>query len=171
MKNYLKDSKNEKFKNIAKIIEDVGVCMLTTLDHAGRASSRPMYVQELDEDGSLWFFSSSKAHLIQEIIGNPVLNITFADSSKNEFLSASAIAYEVFDRSKIEELWHPSLKVWYKDGIESKDLLLLKVDMQEIEYWDSPTSAVVKIEGLISALTGNQSPMGSLRHERIDLNF
>ena len=106
MKNNLHEAFADEFKNIGKIIEHVGVCMMTTAAPTGGLCSRPMHVQELDPEGNLWFFASNHSHLIEEIRKVPVVNITFASSEKSKFISASGIAYEAFDKSKMEDLWN-----------------------------------------------------------------
>lgn len=82
MKNGLKKSNRKDLKTIAETIEEAGVCMITTVDHNGGLSSRPMIVQELDEDGSLWFFVLTNSNLMNEIRRIPVVNITFTAGKK-----------------------------------------------------------------------------------------
>ncbi len=149
MKNSFKNTAPQEQKIIGQIIEDIGVCMLTTINQVGGLHSRPMYVQEVDEDGSLWFFTSSQSNLMEEIVKIPIVNVTFSAFGKDKFLSATALAYENYDEEKMKELWTPALEVWFKDGIKTPDITLLKVDLQEVEYWDSPTATFVKVAGLI----------------------
>lgn len=149
MKNTLKQAQTVDLKKIGEIIEEVNVGMLTTYNHGGGLCSRPMYVQEVDEDGTLWFFTSSTSHLISEIRNNPNVQVTF--SSENKFVAAIGKGHEVFDRSRMQELWSPTLKTWFKDGLETQDLVLLKINLQDIEYWDSVSSPVVKVAGFTQA--------------------
>jgi general stress protein 26 len=62
----------------------------------------------------------------------------------------------VHDRAKAEELWSAPLKVWFPDGLETPGLALLKVQAVSAEYWDSPSSMVVKLLGAArAAITGD----------------
>lgn len=169
MKNGLKEAAQENLQVLGKIIGDIRVGMLTTVSTTGEPYSRPMYVQQVDEKGDLWFFSSTKSIVVEQIRENSNVLITFADASKNKFLSAQATASEVFDRARMKELWTPFLKNWYKDGIDTPDIVLLKLEMQHVEYWDSPNSPVVKAVGLIKALTSDNEPYNPGRHEKVDM--
>jgi len=44
----------EKFR---ELVNDVNICMFTTLDHNHDLSSRPMFTSSVDEEGNVWFFT------------------------------------------------------------------------------------------------------------------
>ena len=149
------------------IIEKVRVGMISTLGADSVPSSRPMYVQEVDELGQIWFFTSTSTHLIERIRSNPTVHVTFADTDKNKFLTTIAHATEVHDKDKMKELWNPSLKAWFKDELETPGIVLLKLQPEQAEYWDSPDSAVVRIIGFVKALVSDE-PYTPGRHEKVN---
>ncbi len=163
MKNSYRNSEEQEQKKIGKIIEDIGVCMLTTINQLGGLHSRPMYVQEIDDEGSLWFFTSSKSNLMEEINKIPIVNVTFSAFGKDKFLSATALAYEAYDPKKMKELWTPALEVWFKDGIETPDITLVRIDLQEVEYWDSPSASFVKVAGIVKPAEFNEVYTASIK--------
>lgn len=171
MKNGLKKLKSSDSRNnlyiMGDIIEKVRVGMISTVGADTVPSSRPMYVQEVDELGQIWFFTSTTSHLVERIRANPTVHITFADTDKNKFLTAIAHATEVHDRAKMQELWNPTLKAWFKDGLETPDIVLLKLQPEQAEYWDSPNSAVVRIFGFVKALVSDE-PYAPGRHEKVN---
>lgn len=169
MKNIFKSTAPREQKIIGQIIEDIGVCMLTSINHIGGLHSRPMYVQEIDEDGSLWFFVSSKSNLMEEINKIPIVNVTFSAFGKDKFLSATALACEAYDPKKMQELWTPALEVWFKDGVETKDITLLRLDLQDVDYWDSPTTSLVKVAGVVKPLDAETVYVPE-KHEKIELH-
>ena len=58
-------------------------------------------------------------------------------------------------QNKIEKLWNPALLAWFPEGMTDPSIVLLKVHVEEAEYWDSPSSAVVQVLGFAKAvLTG-----------------
>lgn len=167
MKNSLKKSDKKDLKTIAEAIEEAQICMVTTVDHNGGLCSRPMNVQELDEEGNLWFFTLSNSNLMEEIRRIPVVNVTFT-CGKNKFLSATAIGYEAYDKEKMEELWESSLNKWFKEGLDTEELTLLKLDLQEVEYWGPSHSSVDKVMDFVKSITGNESER-PLTYEKVDL--
>jgi len=169
MKNKLKESPTESLKVIAGIIDDIEIGMITTRTATNQALvSRPMQVQEVDQEGCLWFFTSREGELIREVNANPQVNITFAAANKNTFLSMTGQGSEVQDRSKMQELWKPQLKAWFKDGLDTPDITLLKIKMQEGQFWDAPHSTAVEIVGFVKALISD-APFRPGRNEKVDL--
>jgi general stress protein 26 len=168
MKNGLTNA-TENLHIIGDIIEAVRVGMITTMGADRIPASRPMWVQEVDEQGQIWFFTSTFSSLIKQVRENHKVHITFADSGKNKYLCANASAVEVDDQNKMKELWDPTLKAWFKEGLETPGIVLLKVTMEDAEYWDSPNSAVVRIAGLVKSMVSDQ-PYQPGRHEHVDLH-
>jgi general stress protein 26 len=168
MKNGLKDFSSPDVKVIGEIIQDLKVGMVTTLNEEGGLCSRPMWVQEADSTGTLWFFTSRNSELMREIRENPHVNVTFSSPEKNKYLSTSGLGYEVYDQSKMQELWDPSLKAWYKEGLETPGIVLLKIEMRDTEYWDAPGSVVVRIVGFVKSMVSDEQYKPA-RHERVNL--
>lgn len=168
MKNNLMDDNREDLRTIAEIIENIQVCMLTTVDRSGNLCSRPMAAEQLDEDGNLWFFTLSTSHLLDDVRHTPTVSVTFASPAQNSYIAATAVAYEAFDRSKMEELWDPSLRVWFREGLDTQDITLLKLDLQEVEFWDGPGMQVSKIVNFMKSVVGDDKPLTG-RHEKVDL--
>ena len=157
MKNALKDAKSDELKKIGEIIERAEVAMISTVDRLGHATSRPMQVQEVTTNGTLWFFATGDGALAHQVNEDSYLHLTFSDPGRNAHLSARGHASQVMDRSKMEELWHPSLKTWFEDGLDTPDICLLRIDLLEVEYWESPSSPVTKFAGFVKSMFGDNS--------------
>jgi general stress protein 26 len=63
----------------------------------------------------------------------------------------------VTDRTKIEELWNPIHKAWFPKGVDDPNLVLLKISVEQAEYWDSPSSTIVQVAGFVKALVTGES--------------
>jgi general stress protein 26 len=148
--------RQEAIAKLKSLLEGIDFCMLTTID-GGQLRSRPMSTQQMDENGDLWFFTSDKTHKVEEIERDSRVNAAYAKPDDNVYVSVSGRASVVKDRQKIEELWNPILKAWFPEGLDDPTLCLLKVSVEEAEYWDSPNSTLVQIAGFVKALvTGQQ---------------
>jgi general stress protein 26 len=144
-------------KKLAKLIKGIRVAMLTTRDDDGTLRARPMQTQEQEFDGTLWFFTPASSHKVIEVGHEHQVNLSYADPGDNRYISVSGTATLVRDRAKIDELWTPVLKAWFPQGKDDPDVALLKVDVAKAEYWDSPSSTLVKLVGFTKAvLTGQQ---------------
>lgn len=150
------------FEKFRELIKDIDLCMLTTVDENNDLHSRPMSLNsDVDEQGNLWFFTSSNSHKASEIERTPNVNVSFIDTRQQHYVSVSGTAELVHDRQKIKELWKPVLKAWFPDGPDQPDVALLKVRMTKAEYWDGPSSTIAQAVSFVSAiLTGKQVELG-----------
>ncbi|HEX8249676.1 MAG TPA: pyridoxamine 5'-phosphate oxidase family protein [Pyrinomonadaceae bacterium] len=159
----MEDKRHESIRKLNDLIKDVRVAMLTTIDW-GILRSRPMQTQEFDFDGDLWFFTSSETHKTDEIEKDRRVNVSYAAPDSNTYVSVTGAAEIVKDRAKIEELWNPIYKAWFPDGLEDPNLVLLKVGVEQAEYWDSPSSTLVQLAGFVKAMvTGERADGGENR--------
>ena len=154
------EKRQEAIERLKGLIEGIDFCMLTTIS-GGHLRSRPMSTQKFEFDGDLWFFTSDRTHKVDEIEKDNRVNVAYSAPDDNKYVSVSGTATVSKDRAKMEELWNPILKAWFPDGLESPDLCLLKVNVEEAEYWDSSSSTLVQIAGFVKAMvTGQQMDGG-----------
>lgn len=154
----MSNGRDADFQKLREMIKDIDFCMLTTLDENSDLHSRPMSLNsEVDQEGNLWFFTSSNSHKVSELTRTPKCNVSFADPEDNRFVSITGKAELIKERQKIEELWKPELKAWFPDGTDQADLALLRVGIEKAEYWDSPSSTVAQVVSFVSALVKGES--------------
>ncbi|MCR6641128.1 MAG: pyridoxamine 5'-phosphate oxidase family protein [Sporocytophaga sp.] len=60
-------------------------------------------------------------------------------------LKQTGKAEVVKDPVKMQELWKPVLTAYFPDGLEDPDIGLLKVSIDEAEYWDSRTGKMIQV--------------------------
>lgn len=160
------DTRKESIEKLKSLIEGIDFCMLTTIDE-GHLRSRPMSTQEFEFDGDLWFFTSDKTHKIESIQKDNRVNVAYSEPGNDRYVSISGRGEAVKDRTKIEELWSPVLKAWFPEGLDDPSLCLLKVAVDQAEYWDTPSGKIVQLIGFVKALaTGQEMNVGE--HEKIN---
>ena len=84
------------------LIKDMRFGMFTTRHGNGHLHSRPMTTQnsKVDIDHSLWFFGSRSGEPVGDIGVEPIVNISYADSGKDAYVSVSGTATVVDDQAK-----------------------------------------------------------------------
>lgn len=163
----MQDKRQESIEKLKSLIEGIDFCMLTTID-GGHLRSRPMSTQEFESSGELWFFTSENTHKVDEIKADNRVNAAYSKPDDNAYISVSGTAEISKDRAKMEELWNPILKAWFPEGLDDPELCLLKVSVEEAEYWDSSNSTLVQIAGFLKAMvTGKQIDSGD--HDKISM--
>jgi general stress protein 26 len=155
----MQETRQESIEKLKGLVEDIDFAMLTTFA-ANKLRSRPMSTQEMDEDGNLWFFTSDQTHKVDEIEADNRVNAAYSKPDDNVYVSIFGRAEISKDRAKIEELWNPILKAWFPEGLDDPTLCLLKISVEEAEYWDSPNSKLVQIAGFVKALVTGKSADG-----------
>jgi len=143
---------------LGELIKDIKFAMLTTVEDDGSLRSRPMGTQQAEFDGDLWFFTGAGSAKAGEIQRDRQVNVSYADTDHQRYVSVSGSAQLVRDRAKIEELWNPIFKAWFPNGLDDPDLALLKVTVERAEYWDSPSSKVVQLYGFVKAVATGKRP-------------
>ncbi|MDO9352316.1 MAG: pyridoxamine 5'-phosphate oxidase family protein [Solirubrobacteraceae bacterium] len=154
-------SSTAEVQKVRDLMEDSGrIVMLTSVDHAaGRLVSRPMAVQEIDDDGTVWFFASDASPKADELTKDPTVNIAF--SSRSSWVSLAGSASIVHDRQKIVELWSPGAESWFPDVPDSPYVGRLRIDPDSAEYWDTPGGRVSAVLAYgKSKITGERPNIG-----------
>ena len=116
-------------------IRGLDVAMLTTVDRTGRLHSRPMMTLRKPFEGALWFFAQGSSHMVDDVHGHHPVNLSYADSARGLYVSVSGRARMVRDAAKQKKLWEKRLQEWLPLGVEDPSTVLLRVEVQEAEYW------------------------------------
>ena len=144
--------------HVAQLIADIPIAMLTTVEEDGALASRPMAALEMDEYGVLWFFTDLRSSKVSHL---RVANLSFTDKANATYVSLSGRGEVDTDRQRIQGLWTALAKPWFPDGPESPNLALLRFVPDAADYWDGPSSRMVRAFGVIaSVVAGKPVAMG-----------
>jgi general stress protein 26 len=147
---------------LAKLVNDIRIAMLTTEESDGTLRSRPLATLQMDAEGQLWFFTSIASPKVEEIEEHRQVNLSYSNPKESDFVSISGRATVVRDRAKMESLWTPWIEPWFPNGLDDPDLALLKITVEQAEYWDAPDSKVGRLFGLARAVTtGKTDSLGT----------
>jgi general stress protein 26 len=149
----------EQARKLWQMVRDIKIAMLTTRD-GGVLRSRPMECVQADGSGTLWFFTGATSPKTAEVAGEHEVCLSFVDRPGQNYVSISGFASILRDRAKARELWTEDQRAWYPRGLDDPELALLKVRVQQAEYWDRPSSAMVAAQGLVRALADETPDLG-----------
>jgi general stress protein 26 len=152
---------------ITELVEDIDFTMLTTIDGAGNLVSRPMSTRKMDAQGDIWFFTSDESKAADEAEGGSAVGLSYCDAKGMRYVSVAGRGTIVHDRARMEELYSPSLDIWFADGLDTPDIALLRVTPIECEFWEPKHGKVVMAAGMLKALVTKETPDDTMRHERI----
>jgi general stress protein 26 len=160
------NSHAEEARNVAELVDRARISMLTTMTESGKHVSRPMALQEVEFDGDLWFFAARDSRKVAHIAADPQVNVTVGSSST--WVSLTGRALVVDDRAKKRELWNSVVEAWFPDGPDDYSVVLLKVEGDSAEYWDSPGGRLATVLSFAKAKVTGQRIEGG-ENEKVEL--
>ena len=164
-------ARKEDLEKLGELIKDIRVAMLTTVEQPdGHLRSRPMYMQETEFDGDLWFFSRKSSPKMKQIEEDHDVNVAFAEPDDSRYVSISGTARVVTDQTKMEALWSEPLRAWFPDGLDDPELALLKVHAEQAEYWETASGTMKMLFGYAkAALTGERDKNEVGENKKLEL--
>jgi general stress protein 26 len=149
----------EDTHKVAELIKGQKFGFLTTTTPEGKLTSRPMALQEVEFDGDLWFFAEQSAEWLTHISRSPQVNVGVG--SGGTWVSLTGEAVVVGDVAKKQELWNSGVEAWLPQGPEDPSVVLVKVNGDSAEYWDSPGNRLATAYSFVKAkVTGDQPDTG-----------
>ncbi|WPO81005.1 pyridoxamine 5'-phosphate oxidase family protein [Chryseobacterium sp. JJR-5R] len=143
-------------KKIKDLSESAKVCMFCTELDKYPINSRPMSLQETDEEGNLWFISSDTSNKNFEIKEDGRVQLFFMNNSDYQYLSVYGNATIYKDRSTIEDKWSPMAKAWFENGKDDPNVSIIRVEPKDSYYWDTKAGKLVSLFTFVAAaVTGN----------------
>lgn len=109
--------------------------MLVTQHGTKPPSARPMQIGEVDDDGTVWFLSTSGTHMMDALEKDA--NVAVVCQRPDDFVSLSGVAETYQFPNKLKAIWRPSFDRWFPDGPETADLVALRVVPVEGDRWDA----------------------------------
>ncbi len=160
---------NNPITKLNTMVNGIKFSMLTTVDPDGSLSSRPMICQQTEFDGNFWFFTHKTSGKILSLMKDQHVGLTYTSATEYRVVSVSGRAEIHEDKDKAQEIWNSNHEEWFPNGLGDPDLVLIKVQVETAEYWDSNSSGVIPLLSLTKSLFSKQSVM-SVDHERLNLN-
>jgi general stress protein 26 len=145
--------------DIWKTIQDQRIAMLTTLDENGDLVSRPMAILARPEEHRIYMVTRTDAK-VGEIGASAKVNLGFADTHKNTYLSLSGTARTSQDREKLRELWSMFVEAWLPQGPDAPDVALVTVEPERAKLWDATSSKLIYAGKVLAAVARQDPPEG-----------
>lgn len=129
-------------KEISEKMRDIDFAMLSTRTEGGSLAGRPMSNnREVEYDGDSYFFTCDETRTVADILRDPNVALSYQAKSgmlglKPFFITVQGRADAIKDKARFAEHWHKELDAWFKQGIDTAGLTLIKVHAERLHYWD-----------------------------------
>jgi general stress protein 26 len=149
-------------KKIGSLISEIRFAMLTTAAQDGTFDSRPMATQKKEFDGVLWFLTAQDSRKVDEVIADAHVGLMYADTKDQSYVTIKGRANVSRNKEKIHELWSPMYKAWFPGGEDDPQIRVLRIDVDEAEYWEASDSKIVRsLKYLAAAATKGAVDVGT----------
>lgn len=132
---------------LSEKLADIDFGMLSTHTDSGEIASRPMSNNgDVDYDGNSHYFTYEQSRTVTDIQQNPKVSLSFQGSQSllgapGIFVSVQGNAELVRDKAEFAAHWTSSLDRWFKQGVDTPGVVMVKVVATRIHYWDGEDNA------------------------------
>ncbi|MCP9236696.1 pyridoxamine 5'-phosphate oxidase family protein [Lewinella sp. JB7] len=147
----------EAIEKIKKIATDEDITMFCTNLGARPFSTTPMSTQQVEDDGSIWFFSAKDSDRNADLQRDPEAQLIYSSTSDQEYLSLYGEARVVYNLDKAKELWSPMVKTWFQEGPSDPNLSLIHFKPKEGYYWDTQHGKVVAFAKMAASVVSGKT--------------
>ncbi|APW37018.1 general stress protein [Rhodoferax koreense] len=153
------------------LIKDTRFGMLTHRHDDGQLHSHPLTTQnkKADEAATLYFFVPKNGDIVRHVATDPSVNVAYANTDADSYVSVSGQASVLEDQAKKEELFNPMAKAWFPAGPTDPNLALLAVRILEAEYWDVDDSKMVQLFKMAKAAVTGEPPQNLGEHKKLNI--
>ena len=152
-------SNTENFNNVEAIdklkslVDEIKICLFcTNLKTDDGATCRPMSAIKVCDQGNIWFFSEKNSEKNMAIEADNKVQLFFSHPAKGSYLVVNGQAEIILDKTKIEELWTPLAKIWFKEGKDDPSISVIKVIPTNAYYWDTDGNQMINFFKMIASV-------------------
>ena len=128
--------------DISEKMRDIDFTVLSTRTEGGALAGRPMSNnREVEYDGDSYFFTCDETRMVADIMRDPNVGLAYRAKSgmlgmKPFFVTVEGRAEAIKDKTRFADHWHKELDAWFKQGIDTPGLTMLKVHAERLHFWD-----------------------------------
>ena len=161
------NARRRAIDELKRLVDGIAVVMVTTVAADGALRSRPLLLERLEPDGSLIFLTHLSSQKVAELSHDARVNVAFVSDKGDRYVSVSGTGTTTHDPARMHALWNPTYRAWFPNGPDDPDSAILTVTIDRVEYWDVPSSRLVRLWGVVRALaTGQVAEAGD--HQTIE---
>ncbi|HEY2590769.1 MAG TPA: pyridoxamine 5'-phosphate oxidase family protein [Steroidobacteraceae bacterium] len=156
----MNEPQSADFNTLLRLIREIEIGLLTTLDGEHRFHTRPVQTLRCDDEGVLWFFTDVGSAKAEELRRDVRVSIGYAHLVKGLYAAVEGRARVRRDRRKAAELWNALQRAWYPGGFDDPRLGVLELRIERAEYWTTPGRASYALAAARATLTGEPATVG-----------
>ena len=123
-------------EKVHELLQSFHTAMLITHGSGDFMHARPMEIAHASPDCHVWFYTDVQSPKTREIRQEDSVLLTL-QKDHQKYLAISGTADLVTDRATIQSFWKEPFRVWFPEGMDDPNLMLVHVIPHQAEYWDN----------------------------------
>jgi general stress protein 26 len=134
--------KRISISEISEKMSGIDIAILSTHSENGEIANRPMSSNgDVTYNGDSYFFTYEEALCVSDIERNPKVALGYSGkpgifTGIGVFIAVEGRAELIRDKAAFQQHWVPDLDSWFDQGVETPNLVLIKVKAKRIKFWD-----------------------------------
>lgn len=159
---------DETHQHFIDVLQHFRTAMLITHASDDRLHARPMAVADVQASGEIYFATGTDTPKASEVAADSRVSVTLQDDAR--FAALSGTAQLVRDRALIDKLWSEAWRVWWPQGKEDPSIVLIRVTVEDGEYWDNAGAQGLKyaLRAAKAYASGKRPEVDPGQHGRTD---
>jgi general stress protein 26 len=144
------DMNHKSIEEISKRMAGIDIAILSTHTENGQIANRPMSNNgDVEYNGTSYYFTFEQSRTVADIKANSKVALGFT-SDGGIFSDAIYVAVEgdaelIRDKAAFKAHWTSDLDRWFEQGIDTPNIVLIRVKASRITYWDGEHEGEVKV--------------------------
>jgi general stress protein 26 len=142
---------------ISEKMRDIDFAVLSTRTENGALAGRPMSDnRDVEFDGDSYFFTCDDKRTVADIKRDPNVGLAYQSKSgmlgmKPFFLTLEGRASLIKDKSAFADHWTKDLDAWFKQGVDTPGLVMIRVEAERLHYWDGYEEGELRLGSMAGA--------------------
>ena len=142
---------DKTLKDVADKMSGIDIAILSTHSEGGQIANRPMSNNgDVTYDGDSYYFTFEDALTVRDIERDPNVSLGFAGksgifTSNGLYIAVEGKAELIRDKAAFNAHWTSDLDKWFDKGVDTPDIVLIKVHATRITYWDGMEQGTVTV--------------------------
>jgi general stress protein 26 len=167
MDDHAASDRGRALAELQRRIDGIPVAMVTTIAPDDVLRCRPMLLERLEPDATMVFLTHLSSQKVDDVHHDPRVNVAFVSEKGDRYVSVGGTATVAHDEARFRALWNPTYRAWFPGGPDDPESAIFTVRIERVDYWDVPTTRLVRLWGVAKALaTGQVAESGE--HQTIE---
>ncbi len=141
---------HKSIEDISKRMAGIDIAILSTHTENGQIANRPMSNNgDVQFDGTSYYFTFEQARTVADIEADPKVALGFTGQGgifcDAIYVAVEGIAELIRDKAAFRAHWTSDLDRWFDRGIDTPNIVLIKVKATRITYWDGESEGEVVV--------------------------